>query len=575
MSSLILTSVVFLPLLGSLFVIISGGDSKSIWRSAFIFSLVPLGVSIYLVAVFDPAQSAYQFVEQYQWIPQFGISYHLGVDGISLFLVLLTTLLISISLWYSAGGDIEERAREFCFFVLLLETGLIGALLSLDLFLFYLFWELMLFPMYFLIGIWGHGNKIYAAIKFVLFTMFGSALMLVAIVYLAIAARDHFGSLTFDLPALIQVPLTVTESRWLFAAFALGFAIKVPMWPVHTWLPDAHTEAPTAGSVILAGIMLKMGTYGFLRFAIPLFPDVAVEVTPIFMALAVIGILYGAMVALVQADLKRLVAYSSVSHLGFVILGMFALNTQGVEGSIYQMLNHGLSTPALFLIVGMLYLRRHTHEISEFGGLWSRVPIMAALFMFAMLSSIGLPGLNGFIGEFLIMLGAFLHTWQAVAFAAFGTVLGALYLLYAYERVMWGELSNDKNKLMPDLDLREILSIVPLMALMLFMGFYPKPLLSRMEPSVNALLTRIHNPVARVESRSARRLATASPLPAKDRADQRGLCDCIFWAGQGVSKAEVCAGEEVAPITVNEAKDPAALPLSPFASGAAGGGVRS
>jgi NADH-quinone oxidoreductase subunit M len=533
MSSLILSGVIFLPLLGALFIIVSGGDSKAIWRSAFIFSLVPLGASIYLLWVFEPAQSGYQFVEQYPWIPQFGISYHLGVDGISLFLVLLTTLLMSISLWYSAGGDIEERPREFCFFVLLLETGLIGALLSLDLFLFYLFWELMLFPMYFMIGIWGHGDKIYAAIKFVLFTMFGSALMLVAIVYLAIAARDHFGSLTFDLPSLTQVPLTVTESRWLFAAFALAFAIKVPMWPVHTWLPDAHTQAPTAGSVILAGLMLKMGTYGFLRFAIPLFPDVAVEVTPIFMALAVIGILYGAMVALIQPDLKRLVAYSSVSHLGFVILGMFALNTQGVEGSIYQMLSHGLSTPALFLIVGMLYLRRHTHEIAEFGGLWSRVPIMAALFMFAMLSSIGLPGLNGFVGEFLIMLGAFLHTWQAVAFAAFGVVLGALYLMYAYERVMWGELANDSNKLMPDLDSREILSMVPLMALMLFMGLYPKPLLARMEPSVNALLARIHNPVARLESRSARRLVSESPLHSTD-----GLQDLspvsLTGAGKGV-----------------------------------------
>jgi NADH-quinone oxidoreductase subunit M len=507
MSNLILTGLIFLPLLGGLFIVISGGDFRSVWRTAFVFSLFPLALSIYLLAIFDPARSSYQFVEQYQWIPQFGISYHLGVDGISLFLVPLTTILISISLWYSAGGDIEERPREFCFFVLALETGLIGALLSLDLFLFYMFWELMLFPMYFLIGIWGHGRKIYAAIKFVLFTMFGSALMLVAIVYLAIAARDHFGALTFDLPAMMQVPLTVTESRWLFAAFALAFAIKVPMWPVHTWLPDAHTEAPTAGSVILAGIMLKMGTYGFLRFAIPLFPDVALGATPIFMALAVIGVLYGAMVALIQSDLKRLVAYSSVSHLGFVILGMFALNTQGLEGSIYQMLNHGLSTPALFLVVGMLYLRRQTHEISEFGGLWSRVPIMASFFMFAMLSSVGLPGLNGFVGEFLIMLGAFIRTWQAVAFAAFGVVLGALYLLYAYERVMWGELANEQNKLMLDLNAREILAIAPLMALMLFMGFYPKPLLTRIEPSVNALLTQIHSPVARIESRSARRYA--------------------------------------------------------------------
>jgi len=367
----------------------------------------------------------------------------------------------------------------------------LGALLAVDLFLFYVFWEVMLIPMYFLIGIWGHGRKIYAAIKFVLFTMVGSILMLVGILYLVGAARAHLGYLTFDLPLLYDVPLSATQARWLFAAFALGFAVKVPVWPLHTWLPDAHTEAPTAGSVILAGVMLKMGIYGFLRFAIPLFPLVAVQATPLFMALAVMGIIYGALVAMVQPDLKRLVAYSSVSHLGFVMLGMFALNPQGVEGALYQMLNHGISTGGLFLLVGMIYLRRHTREISEFGGLWRRTPVMAAIFMVVMLSSIGLPGLNGFVGEFLIMLGAYLRSWPAAAFAVSGIVLGALYMLWTYERVMFGPITRTVNETLRDLSAREIAVMVPLIALMLFMGLYPRPLLSRMEPSVQALLSRV------------------------------------------------------------------------------------
>jgi NADH-quinone oxidoreductase subunit M len=510
----LLSAVIFLPLLGAMFVLMQG-DERGVWRSAFIFSLLPLAASLYLLGAFDPHEAGYQFVEQYPWIPQFGISYHLGVDGISLFLVVLTTGLITLSILYSGGGDIETRPREFCFFMLALETGLLGALLSIDLFLFYVFWELMLFPMYFLIGIWGHGRKIYAAIKFVLFTMLGSILMLVAVLYLALAARAHLGAITFDLPALYRVPLTPSEARWLFAAFALAFAIKVPMWPLHTWLPDAHTEAPTAGSVILAGVMLKMGTYGFLRFAIPLFPDVAIAATPIFMALAVIGIIYGALVALVQPDLKRLVAYSSVSHLGFVVLGMFALNPQGVEGAIYQMLNHGLSTGGLFLLVGMIYIRRHTREISEFGGLWHRLPIWAAIFMVTMLSSIGLPGLNGFVGEFLILLGAFLNTWQAVAFAVLGVILGAFYMLWAYERVMFGPITHKINETLADLTPREIAVMVPLLAMMLLMGLYPRPLLERMEPSVMAMLARAHSPVARLAPAAAHPRMAVAPDAGK------------------------------------------------------------
>jgi NADH-quinone oxidoreductase subunit M len=497
----ILTALVFVPLVGGLFVLLQQGE-RSVWNSAFIFSLVPLAISFYLFAAFDTTRAGYQFEEQYQWIPQFGISYHFGIDGISLVLVVLTTILISLSLLYSGGGDIDHRPREFCFFMLALETGLLGTLLAVDLFMFYVFWELMLFPMYFLIGIWGHGRPIYAAVKFVLYTMIGSFLMLAAIIYLVLTYRAHTGTISFDLPLLYNTPMTESEARWMFAAFALAFAIKVPMWPVHTWLPDAHTNAPTAGSVMLAGVMLKMGTYGFLRFAIPLFPTVAIEATPLFLALAVIGIIYGALVAMVQPDLKRLVAYSSVSHLGFVILGLFAFNMQGLDGALYQMLNHGVSTGALFLLVGMIYLRRHTREISEFGGLWHSIPIWAAVFMFAMLSSIGLPGLNGFIGEFLIMLGSYVQSWTAVVFAVTGVILGALYMLWTYERVMYGPITKKVNETLHDLTSREIATMVPLMALMVVMGLYPRFIFARMEPSITQVLSRVHMAQAQMAHRT-------------------------------------------------------------------------
>ena len=506
MSDLLLSALIFAPLLGAAAILLQN-EERAIWRSAFIFSLIPLALSLYVLVIFDPSQRGYQFVEQHNWIPQFGISYHLGIDGISLFITTLTTILITLSLLYSAGGDIAIRPREFCFLMLLLETGLLGALLAIDLFLFYVFWEVMLVPMYFLIGIWGLGRKLYATFKFVLFTMLGSLLMLVAMLYLAGAARAQLGHLTFDLARLYNVSLSPLEARWLFAGFAIAFAIKVPMWPVHTWLPDAHTEAPTAGSVILAGVMLKMGTYGFLRFAIPLFPGAAVEAAPIFLTLAVVGIIYGALVAMVQPDLKRLIAYSSVSHLGFVMLGIFALNPQGVEGAIYQMINHGLSTGALFLLVGMIYLRRHTREIADFGGLWKSVPMYSAVFMFVMLSAIGLPGLNGFVGEFLILLGGFLSSKLIAAFAVTGVILGALYMMWAYERVMWGPLTQAVNRTIADLSRREIAVMAPLMALMLLLGLYPQPLLSRMEPPVTALLDRVHAAQARMHDTSEARLA--------------------------------------------------------------------
>ena len=512
MSGGVLTALIFLPLIGALFILMQS-EERAIWNSAFIFSLLPLALSFYVLYQFSPQSADYQFVEQYDWIPTFGISYHIGIDGISLFLVLLTTILITLSILYSGGGDIEERPREFCFFMLVLETGLLGTLLSIDLFLFYMFWEVMLIPMYFLIGIWGHGRRVYAAIKFVLFTMVGSLLMLVGILYLVYQAHVHFNRTSFDLPLLYQVPLTATEARWLFAAFAVAFAVKVPMWPLHTWLPDAHTNAPTAGSVILAGVMLKMGTYGFLRFAIPLFPTVAVEAIPLFMALAVVGIIYGALVAMMQPDLKRLIAYSSVSHLGFVMLGIFALNPAGIDGAIYQMLNHGVSTGGLFLLIGMLYMRRHTREISEFGGLWKSVPVFATIYMVVMLSSIGLPGLNGFVGEFLIMIGAFIRIRLAVVIAVVGVILEALYMLWTYERVWFGPIVKTVNETISDLSVREIAVMVPVIALMLFMGFFPRPLISRMEPSVTAMLSRANFAEAQLEhERQLKRIATVPTL---------------------------------------------------------------
>ena len=510
----LLTLLITVPLGGGVLALLLGrGVSRDHLAKQFalVVSLVTFALSVVVWMKFNAASAEFQFVEQHSWLPDFGISYHLGIDGISLVLVMLTTFLTPIALLCS-WDSIEQRVKEFCFFMLALETGLLGTLLSVDLFLFYVFWELMLFPMYFLIGIWGHGRPIYAAVKFVLYTMIGSFLMLAAIIYLVMTYRAHTGGITFDLPALYNTPLTPSEARWMFAAFALAFAIKVPMFPVHTWLPDAHTNAPTAGSVILAGVMLKMGTYGFLRFAIPLFPAVAIEATPLFMALAVIGIIYGALVAMVQPDLKRLIAYSSVSHLGFVMLGIFAFNLEGIDGAVYQMLNHGISTGALFLLVGMIYLRRHTREISEYGGLWHSVPIYAAIFMFAMLSSIGLPGLNGFVGEFLIMLGSYMQSWIAVAFAVTGVILGALYMLWTYERVMFGPITKKVNETIRDLSAREIATMVPLMVIMVVMGLYPKFIIDRMEPSIAQVVSRVHAAQARIDEE--RKAATADLTPS-------------------------------------------------------------
>jgi NADH-quinone oxidoreductase subunit M len=418
--------------------------------------------------------SGYQWEEFRAWIPQPPIHYHMGIDGLSLFLVLLTTLLTPISI-LASWKSIDQRVKGFFICLLVLETGVIGVFVSLDLVLFFLFWELVLIPMYFLIGIWGHGRRIYAALKFVLYTMFGSILMLVAILWLyritAVA-----GYPTMDVVQIQQllsngtVSIPVNTEYWLFGAFFLAFAVKVPLFPFHTWLPDAHTEAPTAGSVMLAGVLLKMGTYGLLRFCVPFFPNASHKFAPAIATLAIIGIIYGALVAMVQVDLKRLVAYSSVSHLGFVVLGIFAFHQISIQGAVYQMLNHGISTGALFLCVGMLYDRRHTHLISEFGGLATPMPVLAAMYLFSCFASAGLPMLNGFVGEFLILAGTFQKHQGWAAWAALGVIFSAVYLLWSYQRVFFGSITQDKNGKLPDLDMRERGILVVMAFFILWMG---------------------------------------------------------------------------------------------------------
>jgi NADH-quinone oxidoreductase subunit M len=443
-------------------------------------------LSLGVLFTFESGEAGFQLGSELDWIPEWGVGYTTGIDGISLWLVLLTAFLMPLGVL--ASWTIETRVKPFFLFLLALETGMLGVFSSLDLFLFYLFWEASLIPMYFLIGIWGYGRRIYAAMKFVLFTLVGSLLMLVAILFLYFAAP---GSPTFDYRELLGLSLDLETQRWLFLAFFASFAVKVPLVPVHTWLPDAHTEAPTAGSVLLAGILLKMGAYGLIRFSIPLFPDAARELLPFVIALAVIGIIYGALVAMMQKDLKRLIAYSSVAHLGFVVLGLFVGTIQGMSGGILQMVNHGLSTGALFMLVGALYDRRHTRMISDFGGLAKSVPILSGVFLFVALSSLGLPGLNGFVGEFLILLGTFFaYRWWVIP-AAFGVVLAAVYLLWAYQRVFHGELAAEENRILPDLNLREVAMLGPVVALIVFIGVYPKPFLDRIEPSAERVVQQL------------------------------------------------------------------------------------
>jgi NADH-quinone oxidoreductase subunit M len=453
-------------------------------------TLATFGVTLAVWAGFENASAEFQFVERYDWIPAFDISYYVGVDGISLLLVVLTAFLSPIAL-LSSWASIERKVKEFSIFMLALEAAMIGVFISLDLFLFYVFWDAMLVPMYFLIGIWGYDQRIYAAIKFMLYTMAGSVLMLLAILGLAYLHASATGAYTFDLLKLYTLDVAPETQMWFFLAFTVAFAIKVPLFPFHTWLPDAHVQAPTAGSVILAGVLLKMGTYGLIRFSFPLFPQAAAYFAPWLAALAVIGIVYGALVAMVQPDMKKLVAYSSVSHLGFVVLGICAMNTQGVQGAIYQMLAHGISTGGLFLIVGMLSDRRHTRLISEFGGLKAVVPRLTAAFMIITLASIGLPGLNGFVGEFLIMLGAFRWDPRFVVAAGVGVILSAVYMLWMFQRVFFGTVDRRENAALPDLQAREWASALPLCAMALVMGIFPTLFLRPMEASVDALVERV------------------------------------------------------------------------------------
>jgi NADH-quinone oxidoreductase subunit M len=502
MSEYIVTIVTLLPLAGAIYLAVVGRGEKTTetdlkW-TALVFSLATFIISLSLAFRFQPG-GGLQFETDIDWITAFnlGVRYHVGVDGLSLWLVLLTTLLVPLSL-VSSWNSIHKRQREFLISMLALETGMIGVFVSMDLFLFYLYWEVMLVPMYLLIGVWGGERRVYAAIKFVIYTVVGSLLMLAGIIALYYAHGQATGNFTFDIPKITDavrtgaLVLSPSTQSWMFLAFGLAFFIKVPLFPFHTWLPDAHVEAPTAGSVILAGVLLKMGTYGLMRFNLPFFPDASREWAPFICFLAVIGIIYGALVAMVQPDMKKLVAYSSVSHLGFVVLGIFSFTDKGMQGALYQMLNHGISTGALFVIVGMIYDRRHTRLIAEFGGLANLMPVYSTLFLIVTLSSIALPLLNGFVGEFLVLIGTYTSPVlpQARLYAstaALGMILSAVYMLWMYQRVIYGKVTNPANLKLKDLNLREKLVLAPMILLIFVMGIYPSLFLERSKRAVQQI----------------------------------------------------------------------------------------
>ena len=508
-----LSFLTFVPLVGAVLLLFFNRSAERCMRG-FVFAVMLIDFlgSLVVYFLFEPSLGTMQLPEERVWVASWGISYKMGIDGISLFLVLLTTLLGPIVI-LASWTDIKLRVKEFLISLLVLQTGMIGVFVALDLFLFYVFWEIMLIPMYLLIGVWGNpARRLYAAIKFVLYTIVGSLLMLVAILVLYFMAYNATGVPTFDLIKLLDFNVPVYAQFWMFLAFFLAFAIKVPMFPFHTWLPDAHTEAPTVGSVVLAAVLLKMGTYGFIRFAIPLFPNAAYDATWWISVLSLIGIVYGAWVAMVQVDVKRLVAFSSVSHLGFVMLGMFAMTMEGLQGSIIQMINHGLSTGALFLIVGMIYERRHTRLIEDFGGISKVMPLYAVFFMIFTLSSIGLPGLNGFIGEFLILLGTFKVAKIYAVIAASGVIFAAVYMLWMFQRVMFGEVTNAKNFGLKDLYPREVAVLVPLVVFCVWIGVYPNTFLKPMEPSVKHFITQVETKRAKIKEIEKTRKASEAHL---------------------------------------------------------------
>jgi NADH-quinone oxidoreductase subunit M len=514
----ILSIILFTPVAGLIPLLFISGEKKAAirwWGNLAMFAgfLVSLPLAFWFPS--EQPDQQFKFIEQHTWIPSIGAQYYLGVDGISFLLIMLTTVLGFLSV-LSSWTAVEERLKEYYAMFLLLQAGMLGVFMALDFFLFYVFWEVMLVPMYFIIGVWGGPRKLYAAIKFFLYTLAGSVLMLLGILALYFRYHADTGVYTFDVLRLMQHPWPFNLQFWVFWAFMIGFAIKVPMVPFHTWLPDAHVEAPTAGSVILAGILLKMGTYGFVRFSLPMLPQASSHSTTvqIMVVLSLVAIIYGALVSMMQRDMKKLIAYSSVSHLGFCTLGIFALNPHGLSGSVLQQINHGISTGALFLIVGLIYERRHTREIKELGGLSNVMPVYAILFMIVTLSSIGLPLLNGFIGEFTILQGAFAVNWRWAAWAVTGIVLGAAYMLWLYQRTMFGPCDNPKNQTLRDLNFREVMTLVPLVIWAFWIGLYPKPFFNILEKPVTAIVQRV-NPgfFAQAPAPQASAVNDSSPTP--------------------------------------------------------------